>query len=124
MDRFTFDGSATNFAFRTVAERYRMIDSPMVPVIVARDETAADWVARLSNEWEKSGPLARALQPFTVQIPQRARETLRANDKGDFEAAPLRGDAFFVLSDGGLYRDDFGLWWEQADYLSADQSVI
>ncbi|MCA8903229.1 MAG: hypothetical protein KDA53_18485, partial [Hyphomonas sp.] len=35
MNRFAFTRSETNFAFRTVAEAYRMIDSPMMPVIVA-----------------------------------------------------------------------------------------
>lgn len=123
-DRFTFDGRSTNFAFRSVAEAYRMIDSPMVPVIIPREPEAQGWVDKLSDAWERSGPLARALQPFTVQIPQKARDTLRANDKGEFRAPDLRGDAFFVLTDPALYHEDFGLWWEQAEYLSADQSFV
>lgn len=122
--KFAFDGRSTSFAFREVAEKYRMIDSPMVPVIVARDAAARDLVGKLSQEWERAGKLARALQPYIVQIPQHARETLRANGKGDFAAPDLRGDTFFVLGDPDLYRNDFGLWWEQAEYLSADQGVI
>ncbi|PYF09567.1 CRISPR-associated Cas3 family helicase [Rhodobacter viridis] len=122
--KFDFSYPSTNFAFRTAAESYRMIESPMVPVIIARDVEAQDWVRKLSDAWEKSGKIARALQPFTVQIPHLARETLRANGKGDFIAPDLRGDAFFVLSDPELYRDETGLWWEQADYLSADQAVV
>lgn len=122
--KFSFDGRSTNFAFRMVAEHYRMIESPMVPVIIARDKDAQDWVRKLSDDWEKSGTLARALQPFTVQIPHLARETLRTNGKGDFVAPDLRGDAFFVLTDPDLYRDQTGLLWEQADYLSADQAVV
>jgi len=121
---FAFDGRGTDFAFRTVAEAYRLIESPMVPVIVRRDTAAQAAVARLGHAWERSGPIARALQPFTVQIPAPARETLRANGKGDFVARDLRGDQFFVLSDDSLYHDDFGLWWENADYLGADQEVL
>ena len=77
-----------------------MIESPMVPVIIARDKDAQDWVRKLSDDWEKSGTLARALQPFTVQIPHLARETLRTNGKGDFVAPDLRGDAFALAVEG------------------------
>jgi CRISPR-associated endonuclease/helicase Cas3 len=93
-------------------------------VIIARDKAARDWVEKLPLPDLPSGAIARALQPFTVQIPDQARETLRANGKGEFTAAHLRGDTFFVLTEPALYRDDVGLWWEQADYLSADQSFI
>ena len=122
--KFSFDGRSTNFAFRTVAGLYRMIDSPMVPVIVAREGMARDWVEKLSVRDVPPGAIARALQPFVVQIPQKAREILRANGKGEFVAPDLRGDAFFVLTEPGLYREDFGLWWEQAEYLSMDQEVV
>lgn len=127
--KFLFDGRRTNFAFREVAEQYRMIDSPMVPVIVARDARAQDQVRKLSLPDLRPGPIARALQPYVVQIPTQARDLLRANGKGDFVSPELRGDTFFVLHNPDidredLYRDDFGLWWERAEYLSADQEQI
>lgn len=122
--KFVMTRLGTDFAFREVAAKYRMIDSPMVPVIVPRDTPACDRVEKLSNDWEPPGPIARALQPYVVQIPERARELLRTNGKGDFAAPELRGDQFFVLTEPSLYRDEFGLWWEEADYLSADQGVI
>ena len=119
-----FNQSFTDFPFRTMAETYRMIDSPMVPVIVSGDNTAAKIIAQLSVEAVPSAALARALQPYTVQIPQKAREVLRLNGKGAFEASGIRGDQFFVLKEASLYRDDFGLWWEEAEYLGVDQSMI
>jgi len=119
-----FTGRATDFPFRSMAAEYRMIDSPMVPVIVANEKTAQSEVARLSIPEVPSGVLAKALQPYIVQIPERARETLRKNGKGSFHAADLRGDQFFVLDDLLLYHNDFGLWWEQAEYLSADQTLV
>lgn len=122
--RFQFDGISTDFAFRDVAAKYRMVDSLMVPVIIARETAARDLVDQLEAPWVPSGKLARALQVYTVQIPMQARELLRVNGKGDFRARELRGDQFFVLDDLSLYHDVFGLWWEQADYLSADQEVI
>lgn len=116
--------SETNFPFRKMAAEYRMIDSTMVPVIIVRDAEAHEWVAKLGQDWEGPGPIARGLQPYLVQIPASAREILRQNGKGDFVARELRGDQFFVLSDSSLYQDEFGLWWEAAEYLNADQSLI
>lgn len=124
MQSFAFDGRTTDFAFRSVAARYRMIDSPMVPVIIALEDEAVRAVSRLQVEQIPSSSIARSLQPFSVQIPEKAREILRMNGKGDFEAPELRGEQFFVLSDTSLYVEDFGLWWERAEYLGADQSII
>ncbi|SOC19799.1 hypothetical protein SAMN05877831_11856 [Rhodobacter maris] len=47
-----------------------LIDSPMVPVIVAREDVARDWVEKLSNDCEKSGPLARASSPDDQLVEQ------------------------------------------------------
>lgn len=66
----------TNFPFRTVAENYRMIDSAMVPVIIPADDKAKEAVNKLGVEHLAPGALARALQPFTVQIPTKARAVL------------------------------------------------
>lgn len=124
MQSFAFDGRTTDFAFRSVAARYRMIDSPMVPVIIALEDEAVRAVSRLQVEQIPSSSIARSLQPFSVQVTEKAREILRMNGKGDFEAPELRGEQFFVLSDTSLYVEDFGLWWERAEYLGADQSII
>jgi CRISPR-associated endonuclease/helicase Cas3 len=122
--KFVFGGNETNFAFREVATAYQMVDSPMVPVIIQVEPTAQEAVEKLDKPWERSGTLARALQIYTVQIPAKARDTLHRNGKGTFAAPKLRGDQFFVLTDASLYHEEFGLWWEQADYLAADQMVV
>lgn len=114
----------TNFPYRSTAECYRMIESAMVPVIVGIEPEASAAIDRLGIAQVASGQIARQLQAFTVQIPEKAREKLRQNSKGSFVAPDLRGDQFFVLSDNGLYHADTGLRWEDADYLAADDSVI
>jgi len=124
VEAMKFTGRATDFPFRSMAAEYRMIDSPMVPVIVAIEPKAQAEVKRLSVPEVPSGAIARALQPYIVQIPERAREALRANGKGSFHAPDLRGEQFFVLTYNSLYREDLGLWWENADYLSTDQGMI
>lgn len=117
-------GRSTDFPFRTVAEDYRLIDSPMVPVIIPQDDKAAEAVRQLGVEQVPSGKLARDLQSYTVQIPLKARELMRTNGKGSFHEPSLRGDQFFVLDEPSLYQDETGLHWEEAEFLAADASII
>jgi CRISPR-associated endonuclease/helicase Cas3 len=44
---FSLTGNQTDFAFRTVAEKFRMIESGMVPVIIPRDSVAVAEVGKL-----------------------------------------------------------------------------
>lgn len=109
-----------DFAYRTVAELYRMVESPMLPVIIPCED-ASHALSQLMDPGVSSGGLARDLQPFVVQIPAFWREKMRANGKGDFAAKNLRGDQFFVLTQPDLYREDTGLHWEGAEDLTEEQ---
>lgn len=114
---FVFDGKGTNFPYRSTAETYRMIDSPMVPVIITLDPEAEAAIARLFAAEVPSGLVARQVQLFTVQVPEKARDLLLRNGHAKFEAAHLRGDQFCVLHTKSLYYEDSGLRWEDAEYL-------
>ena len=114
----------TDFAYRTVARKYRMIESEMVPVIIARDERAKAAVRKLAVDNISSGVIARELQTFIVQVPVKARAKLMDNGHVTFEQPVLRGDQFAVLRTGSLYTDELGLLWEDADYLALDQTQI
>jgi CRISPR-associated endonuclease/helicase Cas3 len=120
---FVCGRAEVSFPYRTTAEVYRMIDSTMVPVIIPTDSNAAN-LDRLGVAEVPSGRLARALQPYTVQIPTRDRALLRANGRGDFAAPQLRSDQFFVLTDKTLYQQGSGLWWEGADQLAEGQRNV
>lgn len=122
--KFGFDGRRSDFSFREVAAKYKVIEDRMVPVIVATEPKALAEVNKLWAAQVPSGAIARALQVYTVQIPAPTREVLRVNGKGDFVAQDVRGDQFFVLSDDSLYHEGFGLWWEQAEFLGADQGIV
>ncbi|MGQ0563473.1 MAG: CRISPR-associated endonuclease Cas3'' [Gemmobacter sp.] len=122
--KLTVSRQGTDFAFREIAALFRMVDSPMVPVIVPLDEEAKDWVAKLGDKWQPSGKIARALQTHTVQVPAKARAVLVANAHAVFESPDLRGDQFCVLKTMSLYHRDSGLWWEQADYLSDEAWLV
>ncbi|WP_375554815.1 CRISPR-associated helicase Cas3' [Roseovarius mucosus] len=117
VDAFVFGRTGTNFPYRSTAEEYCMIDSIMVPVIIAIEPDAVAEIAHLGFEQRHSGPIARALQPYTVQVPQKARALLIENGHASFHAPHLRGDQFCVLETKRLYHQDSGLRWEDAEYL-------
>ena len=125
VDAFLLARSGTDFPYRSTAEAFRMIDSKMVPVIVATEEAALAAVKELGIEKVPSGKIARALQAYTVQIPDKMRALLVSNGHASFYAPHLRGDQFCVLAEGSsLYREESGLWWEGADYLDENQLQI
>ena len=124
VDSFTLQGNHTDFNFRTVAEKFRMIESGMVPVIIPRDEAAMKAVEQLEEPWVKSAGLARALQTHLVTVPPKARARMLACGKGQFVRPDLRADQFFVLTDSSLYHEDTGLRWEDAEYLGAEAGII
>lgn len=119
---FLVSRQGTDFAFRTVAEKFRMIETTMLPVVIPRG--VEDVIARLSVEAIPSGALARDLQRHVVLVPEKARARMVACGKAAFAARQVRGDQFCVLEAGDLYHADSGLWWEDAEYLGAEEMVI
>ncbi len=124
LPRLTLSRSGTDFAYRSVAQDFRMIESGMAPVIVARDEAARKAVDELADPSVSSGVLARKLQGYAVQVSPIARGLLISGGHAGFRSTQLRGDQFEVLQTDSLYREDVGLLWENAKYLSAENTVI
>jgi CRISPR-associated endonuclease/helicase Cas3 len=124
MQDFTVSGGETMFAYRTVAEKFRMIESGMAPVIIARDEAARIALAKLAIEDVSVGGVVRALQPYIVQVPPKARTKLFVAEHVKFERKDEYGDQFAVLYTPSLYKDEEGLLWEDAEYLSLENSII
>jgi len=124
VDAFTLARSGANFPYRSTAEEFRMIEDTMLPIIVPRDPDAGKQVTRLGIAEVASGVIARALQPFTVQIPDRDRRMLIDNGHAEFAFPRLRGDQFCVLKTASLYREDSGLRWEGAEHLADEQAIL
>jgi CRISPR-associated endonuclease/helicase Cas3 len=124
LDDFHLGRGGTDFAFRSVAEKFRMIESGMEPVIIVGDAVAQKSVDELGIEAIPSGRIARQLQSYIVQVPPQARELLRRNGHVVFVRADLRGNQFAVLKNGSLYDREVGLLWEDAEYLAAENSII
>ena len=124
-DKFRISGGRTDFAYRTAAENFRMIESGMLPVIIQGDDEARKAVRDLENEHIPSAVLARKLQPYVVQVPPRSRALLLDAGHAAFMAPKLRGEQFAVLDlNSDLYDSRVGLIWENAEYLSSEQWMI
>ncbi|MCB8840649.1 CRISPR-associated helicase/endonuclease Cas3, partial [Aurantimonas sp. VKM B-3413] len=117
-------GQGLDIAYRKIAARYRMVETGMVPVVVARDDVAQAAVDKLGIADIPSGALARILQPYIVQVPPKARALLIANRHVAFAAPKIRGDQFAVLKTPSLYDAAVGLVWEDADYAAIEGLVI
>ncbi len=121
---FTGNHEGTDFAFREVAKKFRMIESKMEPIIVPWDNRSRKSVESMSFEKISSGTIARELQTYIVQVPPRARELLIRNGHVAFERPDLRGDQFAILKKPSLYREEVGLLWDAPEYLAEEDSVI
>lgn len=124
LPRFSISSKGTDFAFRSVAEDFRMVDSTMVPVIVKGDAVSEKVVNEIGVEAISSGSLARRLQTYCVQVPMNARDLLIRNGHVRFFSPELRGDQFAVLETPSLYKEDVGLLWEDADYLGMESMMV
>ena len=124
IDMFGMGRQGAMFKFREAAEKFRMIESGMVPIIVSFDSAAKEAVDKLGLSDIPSGYIARQLQSYIVQVPPKARETLLANGHIAFVHPEFRGDQFAVLQTPELYREDVGLVWENADYLSEEALIL
>ncbi|MFB2553754.1 CRISPR-associated helicase Cas3' [Ensifer soli] len=124
LDHFVLTGQGTDFSFRTVGERFRMIESTMVPVIVPGDAIAEKAVRALGSGGISAGRIARKLQAYLVQVPVQARQMLIDNGHVGFVRPDLWGDQFAILKTMSLYRPEIGLLWEDAAYLAVENSII
>jgi CRISPR-associated endonuclease/helicase Cas3 len=121
---FQADATGTDFAYRSVAEKFRMIESGLEPVIIGWDQTARDAVGRLVVPGVRPGGIARALQPYVVQVPPNARTLLIRNGHVTFAGEREFADQFAVLRTPSLYTEVTGLLWNEAGYLLAEDMII
>ncbi|WP_348633717.1 CRISPR-associated helicase Cas3' [Martelella mediterranea] len=124
LDDFSVTGAGTDFGYRTAAEKFRMIESGMEPVVIPFDQKAKDAIDKLRVDSIYSGRIARLLQSYVVQVPPKARALLLANGQVRFVEPELRGDQFAVLENASLYSAEIGLLWEDADYLAAENTMV
>ena len=118
--QFSMGAGQTNFAYRSVAEGFRLIQSGMEPVIVAVDDDPKRTIVAL-NGGMPLGAGARKFQNYIVQVPPTDRKKLIENGHVRFEEG--FGDQFAVLITDSLYSRERGLLWEDADTLGSDTII-
>jgi CRISPR-associated endonuclease/helicase Cas3 len=124
LDAYQMSAGRGSFDYRTVAQTFRMIESGLAPIIVARDKKARETLDAMHGGFFSAGVAARKLQSFIVQVPPKARTLLFANGHARFVHEKEYGDQFAVLVTGSLYREETGLLWEDAGYLALESSII
>lgn len=106
----------------TLAAKFRMIDSVQMPIIVPYDNEARDLIERLRHA-EKSGGLARKLQPYLVQLPRQGYDALRNSGAVQPVAVEKWGEQFMALVNMEIYSDRFGLSWDHPTFRNAVGNV-
>lgn len=107
-----------NIPYASVAQAFRMIPEGALPVVILGGDwglPAADLEAL--SFVTSAGAIARRLQSYQVQIPERSRRKML----GAGVLTPLRpeefGEQFLLLDQPGLYDAGTGLRWDSFDDL-------
>lgn len=121
-------GNTFDFPFATIARKFRMIETEMVPIIIPYRSSEADSpVERLLRELEHvehPGGIARRLQPYIAPVPSLVRQYLIAERAARFIRVEDFGEQFAVLENLDLYRQDVGLTWEDPTFRNAEELIF
>ena len=118
-----------DFPFESVAAKFRMIETDMIPVIVPyrglmeRGSEAERLLGKLQSV-ERPGGVARRLQPYTVPVPRRVQNALVESGAVEFVNEKKFGRQFAVLRSLDLYRPDTGLTWDRPVFLDSESLVV
>lgn len=99
-----------DFPFRSIAERFRMIEQVTEPLIIPFNREAEE-ITRALRHADNPGGLVRAAQRYTIQIPRQALASLL--QAGSVECLH---DRFNVLLNRDIYGEDLGLCPEDPQF--------
>lgn len=107
----------------TLAAKFRMIETVQMPVIVPFDDDARRDIESLRYA-EKSGGLARKLQPYLVQLPRNGFDALRKSGAVQPIAPERWGEQFMELVNMDIYSHAFGIWWDEPAFMDSASTII
>ena len=116
-------GQSLDFPFQTIADKFRMIESHMQPLIIPFDNEAENLISCLHHA-DHIGGLLRKLQPYTVQIPEKALAALYKARRIEPINEKNFGKQFYTLIGLDLYDDVAGLSWEDTEFLKGENLVF
>ena len=112
-----------DFPFQTIADKFRMIESHMQPLIIPFDAEAESLISSLHHADHIGGRL-RKLQPYTVQIPEKALAALYKAGRIEPINEQNFGKQFYTLIGLDLYDEVAGLSWEDTVFLKGESLVF
>lgn len=116
-------GQSLDFPFQTIANKFRMIESHMQPLIIPFDNEAESLISSLHHA-DHIGGLLRKLQPYTVQIPEKALAALYKAGRIEPINEKNFGKQFYTLIGLDLYDEVAGLSWEDTAFLKGESLVF
>lgn len=109
--------------FETLAEKFKIIETAMRPVIVPYDAEAQEALRNLAYA-EGCGGIARRLQPYLVQVPRSAYDVLLQSHAIQPVGEERFGMQFMQLANPDLYDERFGLHWNKPEFIRLERLVI
>ena len=116
-------GQSLDFPFQTIADKFLMIESHMQPLIIPFDVDAENLISSLRHA-DHIGGLLRKLQPYTVQIPEKALAALYKAGRIEPINEKNFGKQFYTLIGLDLYDEVAGLSWEDTEFLKGESLVF
>ena len=116
-------GQSLDFPFQTIADKFRMIESHMQPLIIPFDNEAENLISSLHHA-DHIGGLLRKLQPYTVQIPEKALAALYKAGRIEPINEKNFGKQFYTLIGLDLYDEVAGLSWEDNAFIKTENLVF
>jgi CRISPR-associated endonuclease/helicase Cas3 len=121
------DAGPDSLPLETLAANFRVIQTTMRPIIVPFEPGSSrriDTVAEALDRLAFAPSAARKLQPYLVQVPQRAYDALRQVHAIQFVAQERYGEQFVQLVNADLYDARHGLHWDNPQFVDAERLVI
>jgi CRISPR-associated endonuclease/helicase Cas3 len=114
-----------DFPFQNTALDFRMIERHMTPVIIPYDKFAIAQLRDLRFS-ENSGAIARKLQPYIVQVPDEALESLRRVGAIALVQPDKFGNQFWELKNESMYiyPEESGLRLNDPSFIKAEHLVF
>ena len=109
--------------FEILEAKFRLIDSVQRPVIVPYDDAAKKLLRDLEFA-EGCGGIARQLQPYLVQLPQRGFDALFKVGAVQAVAPGKWGDQFIALVNEDIYDHCVGLGWDEPTFMETTSTII
>ena len=116
-------GQSLDFPFQTIANQFRMIESHMQPLIIPLDIEAENLISSLHHA-DHIGGLLRKLQPYTVQIPEKALAALYIAGRIEPINEKNFGKQFYTLIGLDLYDEVAGLSWGDTNFIKEENLIF